>query len=370
VGNRALITSASPEWVPLSVIYHHVLAQYPAPEAAKIAISEGRARGQLRLRAEVLEHEATPDLKLDPGKQPPEIQPKRTPDHHILARDRFSTWDWERSCATRRNATTKSLFKYMGIVGNRDDALRLWPPFETTAGTDPRHWACSLRQIAKCLDRPAAAIPARWPAVRISIARLHHARLGTTAKTLANHRSNVRAALRWFGKEQSVPQQGARLSPEWARFLQQLERSIRQRLYNLVRYCSARCIGPTSVDDALFDEYWRYRAENTGRAMNNTAKRFMVRAWNGCLAAMDGLPLQRLTEPPIKTAEPPWENFLQACAGTSMTTWLAFLSRTAHATTSGFSLAAPQQLRTGGPSLSRSAARPLSSACRSRASTA
>jgi len=133
MGSRALITSASPEWVPLSVIYHYVLAQYPAPEAAKIAISEARANGQLRLRAEVLEYEARPDLTLDPGKQPPEIQPKRTPDHPILARDRFSTWDWERSCATRRNATTKSLFKYMGIVGNRDDALRLWPPSETTA---------------------------------------------------------------------------------------------------------------------------------------------------------------------------------------------------------------------------------------------
>ena len=106
-----------------------------------------------------------------------------------------------------------------------------------------------------------------------------------------------------------MPQRGARLSPEWARFLQQLERSIRQRLYNLVRYCSARCIEPTSVDDTLFDEYWRYRAENTGRPTNNTAKRFMVRAWNGCLAAMDGLPLQGLTEPPIKTAEPAWEKF-------------------------------------------------------------
>jgi hypothetical protein len=46
-----------------------------------------------------------------------------------------------------------------------------------------RHWACSLRQIAKWLDRPAAAIPARWQAVRISIARLHHARVSATAKT-------------------------------------------------------------------------------------------------------------------------------------------------------------------------------------------
>lgn len=172
-----------------------------------------------------------------------------------------------------------------------------------------RHWVCSLRQIAKWLDRPAEVIPARWQSARMLVGQLHHVRMGVTAKTLSNHRSNVRAALRWFGKEQGVPQRGARLSPEWARFLQQLERSIRQRLYNLARYCSARCIGPTSVDDTFFDEYWRYRAENTGRATNNTTKRFMVRAWNGCLAAIDGLPLQRLTEPPIKTAEPAWEKF-------------------------------------------------------------
>lgn len=172
-----------------------------------------------------------------------------------------------------------------------------------------RHWVCSSRQITKWLDRPATVIPARWQAVRVSVAQLHHARVGAMAKTLANHRSNVRAALRWFRKEQSAPQRGARLSPEWTRFLQRLERSIRQRLYNLVRYCSAQGIGPTSVNDTLFDQYWRYRAENTGRATNNTAKRFMVRAWNGCLAEINGLPLQRLTEPPIKTAEPAWEKF-------------------------------------------------------------
>jgi integrase len=172
-----------------------------------------------------------------------------------------------------------------------------------------RHWVCSVRQIAKWLDRPAAVIPARWPAVRIPVSQLHHTRVGVTAKTSANHKSNVRAALRWYSKEQGVPQQGARLSPEWERFLQQLESSIRQRLYNLVRYCSARCIGPTSLDDAIFDEYWRYRAENTGRATNNTARRFMVRAWNAHAATTDGMALQRVTEPPIKTSEPAWEKF-------------------------------------------------------------
>ena len=29
---------------------------------------------------------------------------------------------------------------------------------------DKRHWICSLRQIAKGMDRPLAVIPARWSA--------------------------------------------------------------------------------------------------------------------------------------------------------------------------------------------------------------
>jgi integrase len=173
-----------------------------------------------------------------------------------------------------------------------------------------RHWICSLRQIAKCLDRPAEVIPARWHSVRISVAQLHHARIGVTAKTLANHKANVRAALRWFGKEHNVPQRGVRLSTEWARVRDRLDDRTRAQLYSLIRYCSARGIGPSSVDDNLFDEYWRYRAESTAQASGNTARRSMVRAWNACAAAIDGWPMRLLTEPPLKVrAEPAWENF-------------------------------------------------------------
>ncbi len=114
-----------------------------------------------------------------------------------------------------------------------------------------RHWVCSLRQIAKWLDRPAAVIPARWHSVRISVVQLHHARLGVTAKTLANHKSNVRAALRWYGKEHDVPQQGARLSAEWTSFRDRLDKRLRQRLYSLIRHCSARGIDPSLVDDEV-----------------------------------------------------------------------------------------------------------------------
>ena len=172
-----------------------------------------------------------------------------------------------------------------------------------------RHWVCSLQQIARWLDRPATVIPARWNAVQLSVGQLHHARMGVTAKTLANHKSNIRAALRWFGKEHDVPQRGVRLSPEWERLSGGLEKRIRDRLYSLIRYCSARRIGPLSVDDKIFDEYWRYRTKTTARASNNTARRFMVRAWNTCAAAIDGWPLRRLTEPPIKLAEPAWDAF-------------------------------------------------------------
>lgn len=80
-----------------------------------------------------------------------------------------------------------------------------------------RHWACSLRVIAKALGKPLELVPARWTAVRLPLSRLHHAQMGVTAKTLANHKANVRAALNWFSKEANVPSRGALLSEAWAK---------------------------------------------------------------------------------------------------------------------------------------------------------
>ena len=130
------------------------------------------------------------------------------------------------------------------------------------------------------------------------------------AKTLANHKSNVRAALRWFGKEHDVPQRGVRLSPDWARFRDGLDKRIRDRLYSFVRYCSARGIGPSSVDDEIFDEYWRYRDRDDG-------------TWHptippGALWCGPGMPvrLQSMAgrcsgspSRPSRSAEPAWDDF-------------------------------------------------------------
>ena len=166
-----------------------------------------------------------------------------------------------------------------------------------------------MRQITKWLDRPAGVIPARWQSVRISVSQLHHARVGVTRKTWQNHTANVRTALRWFGKEHDLPQHGVRLWPDWARFHATVDKCIWQRISSMARFCSARGIRPSEVNDETLAGYWHYRTETTGLATHNTAKRFMVRAWNSCAVTNGGSVLQRLTEPALKTAEPPWEAF-------------------------------------------------------------
>jgi hypothetical protein len=78
------------------------------------------------------------------------------------------------------------------------DAIPLIEAADALPPSTRTQWVCSLRQIAKALDRPLALVPARWTALRLPVSRLHHAPLGVTAKTLANHKANLKAALRWL----------------------------------------------------------------------------------------------------------------------------------------------------------------------------
>src|SRR5665811_1308766 len=78
-----------------------------------------------------------------------------------------------------------------------------------------RHWATSLRGVAKALDRPLEVIPARYSAVRADLLNLHAVPAGLTAKTLQNHKSNAKSALLWLTREKGVPEHGAPLTPAW-----------------------------------------------------------------------------------------------------------------------------------------------------------
>jgi Phage integrase family len=134
--------------------------------------------------------------------------------------------------------------------------------------------------------------------------------LNWTAKTLANHRSNAKAALLWFAKEKEVLQHGVALSPAWDWLRTQLtEPSTRYRLMPLMRFCSGVHIEPEEVNETVIDRYMEHRARTTSRPSDAASRRILARLWNAGIGRIDGWPEVRLTEPPVKAAAgPTWDD--------------------------------------------------------------
>ena len=173
-----------------------------------------------------------------------------------------------------------------------------------------RHWATSLRQIAKAFDKPLQLIPARYSAIRGGLVRLHHSPLGVTAKTLANHKSNAKRALLWLVRENDVPEHGAPLSPCWNALWREIGNTrARYRLSSLIRYCSANSLTPADIDEAVVDRLMDYR-RRCGMRADGAFRRLMARAWNSNIGVVRGWPARRLVEPPAKKqVELDWQSF-------------------------------------------------------------
>jgi integrase len=191
------------------------------------------------------------------------------------------------------------------------DAMKAIETAETLPAPRRMHWLCSLRQIAKALNKPPETIPARWSAIKNAVHGLHPAQVATNPKTLANHKSNARAALLWFAGEKGLPKRGVPLSAGWASLRGQIsELHLRERLSGLMHYCSAKGMKPELVDESVLDGYMRYRADTTALAANAAARRAIARAWNACTRHLEGWPRHCLVEPPVKAlTELAWESF-------------------------------------------------------------
>jgi hypothetical protein len=163
-----------------------------------------------------------------------------------------------------------------------------------------QHWPCSLRRIGDGLDRPPELVPARWTSIRQPVEKLHHARMELTFKTLANHKANVRAALRWLAGEKGLPTRGAPLDERWGKLKDAIrDKALRARLYGLMRYASAKGIAPEAVGDDLLRAYLAYRAETTALASGVAALRSIARSWNRCVAEIKVWPKVWLVEPEL-----------------------------------------------------------------------
>ena len=139
-------------------------------------------------------------------------------------------------------------------------------------------WTCSLRVIGRALERSLTLIPSRWTAVRMPVDRLHHETLGIQRHTLANHRSNLKAALRFMTGERSGPIRGAPLTPPWSHLAQLIEdRGARARLYGFMRYASGKAVPPVQVTETLLDDYMQYREQTTSLAFSPSARRKIAR---------------------------------------------------------------------------------------------
>lgn len=164
-----------------------------------------------------------------------------------------------------------------------------------------RQWCSALRGLARCLDRPTASVPARFGAVRNKMLALKYPPFGWTAKTLANIKSNAKAALLWFGHEEGLGSDGVPMTPAWARLHRLLaDRSTRYRLAPLMRFCSAIGIEPGAVDDDVLGRFLRHREATSTRVGDGAARRIIAKLWNGCVGTVEGWPRQTLAVPPLK----------------------------------------------------------------------
>jgi integrase len=160
-------------------------------------------------------------------------------------------------------------------------------------------WCSALRGLARCFNLPPESIPARYSAVRARMSALRHPPFGWTPKTLANTKSNAKAALLWFRREEGLGSDGVPMTPAWETLYGRLtDRSTRYRLAPLMRFCSAIAVEPVSVNEQVLGRFLLHREATSTRAGDLAARRIIAKLWNSCVGTIQDWPAQTLCVPP------------------------------------------------------------------------
>ena len=172
---------------------------------------------------------------------------------------------------------------------------------------------CSMRRVAKFLEREPAQLPARLGALRHGIARLHHAQLGISRKTLQNHVANVKTAVRRFAGVKRLSGRGIPLAPAWKVLYDQITvPRLRLGLSGLLRYCSATATDPSSVSEASVASFITYASQVQFTVKPNDLHKQVTRCWNQAKERVPGWPQMTLMVPDFrpKAVSLHWSAFL------------------------------------------------------------
>lgn len=162
-------------------------------------------------------------------------------------------------------------------------------------------WSCSLRQIARHLDRDLATLPARSGALRYGLKKLHHSRLGCSRKTLQNHVANLKAVLGHFSDRGCLGGRGVPLSPAWQVLYDRLPGKWFQiGLTAFMRYCSGSGVSPDDVSDTVVEAYVSYGTEIRFSKRPRELRRQVTRAWNRAREVVSDWPETSLTVPDFR----------------------------------------------------------------------
>ena len=181
------------------------------------------------------------------------------------------------------------------------DALVLIENDPSLPKSQKTQWTCSIRRIAAWIERPLEALPARMTSLRHPVGRLNAARVGVSAKTLSNHKSNVKAALNHLSEQGLTEARGTPLAPEWKSLMDGIrDQWARKRVHALFRFASARGLSLQEMTDGVLEAYFQHRTETTFHKVTPSVRRETARAWNACVECVNGFPSILLTVEPLK----------------------------------------------------------------------
>ena len=150
--------------------------------------------------------------------------------------------------------------------------------------------------------------------LRHPVGRLNAARLGVTQKTLANHKSNVKAALNHLSGQGLTLSRGTPLTDQWDSLLADVtDQWAHKRLYPLFRYLSAHSLQPHQVGDDVLNDFFEHRIQTTFLDVSPGCRRELARVWNACVGIVPDFPQNSLTMEPLKARDggPKWDAFSQ-----------------------------------------------------------